>query len=868
MGEVYKAKDTRLDRTVAIKVLPSHLAESPERRERFEREARAVSSLNHPNICTLHDIGEQEGTHYLVMEYIEGETLADKLQKGPLPLDQALRYGIQIADALDKAHRQGVVHRDLKPGNVMITKPGAKLLDFGLAKFKATGSGEDAVDLSALPTEQKPLTKEGSILGTFQYMAPEQLEGKEADARTDIFAFGSLLYEMVTGKRAFEGQSQASLISAIMSSEPRPISELQPMSPTILDRIARRCLEKDPDERWQTAKDLAAELAWVRERDSGAGVPDTGSRSPRSRERWAWGVAVVATIAALALAAKWIDRAPANESVTQFVINPPDEAAFSHFGLRSPVVSPDGLHVAFNARDSAGERIWVRSLDSLQTRPLAGTDNALGFFWSTDSRSIGFYGDGALRKVDVSGGPPQTIVEHRAASWGGAWNNEGVILFAPLWSPIHQVRSGGETSDPLTSLDASRGELAHWPPQFLPDGEHFLFYVLTREAEHRGTYVSSLDTPEDKRLILQGANAVYAFPGYLLFAREGNLLAQRFDVDRLESVGESIAVGKQVAVFYSHGLFSASTNGVLAYRRPYTPDYQLAWFDRRGNQLGILPLPGGAQNPEFSPDGKQIAFELWDPETGARDVWLFELSRGIASRFTFDPSNDSDPVWSPDGSHIAFSSGRDGYQSLYQKDADGSVEVEMIHQAEDEEWPVSWSPDGQHILYNRWSSDRSGVLFLLPLSGDRQPAPMFGSEFEELQAQFSPDGRWVSYTSDESGRREVYVQPFPLTGAKFQISTEGGTDGRWRGDGKEMFYLAPGRTLMAVPLSWSGKTLLPSTPQVLFTAPTSGLPIGVGMRFLYAASHDGERFLIQTDGWKSSAADMVVVLNWTAELEE
>jgi dipeptidyl aminopeptidase/acylaminoacyl peptidase len=439
-----------------------------------------------------------------------------------------------------------------------------------------------------------------------------------------------------------------------------------------------------------------------------------------------------------------------------------------------------------------------------------------------------------------------------------------------MWSPVHRVRSGGNNSDPLTTLDPSRHEIAHFHPQFLPDGEHFLFYVRSREAEHRGTYVSSLAAPETTRLVLRGAIAEYASPGYLLFAREGSLLAQRFDVDRLESVGEPISLGKQVAVLNGRGFFSASTNGVLAYRMPFTPDYKLAWFDRGGNQLDILPVPDGAQNPEISPDGKQFAFERRDPKTGTRDVWLFELSRGIPSRFTFDPSDDSDPVWSPDGSRIAFSSGREGYQSLYQKNASGSEKAEMIHRAEGngEEWPMSWSPDGDYVVYNRWSSEKSiGSLLLLPLSSDRESTPLFGSDFEELQGQFSPDGKWVSYASNESGRNEVYVQPFPPTGAKLQISTEGGTDARWRGDGQEIFYLTPDRTLMAVQLSSSGNSLRPSTPQALFKTSGTG-PSGVGIRFHYAVSHDGERFLIHTDAGQSSPARMVVVLNWTALLEE
>jgi hypothetical protein len=402
----------------------------------------------------------------------------------------------------------------------------------------------------------------------------------------------------------------------------------------------------------------------------------------------------------------------------------------------------------------------------------------------------------------------------------------------------------------------------------LPDGEHFLFYVRSREAEHRGTYVSSLDAPEVKRLILAGVRAAYASPGYLLFAREGTLLAQRFDAKRLEIVGEPIPVADHVAVFNGRGLFSTSTRDVLAYRMPYTPDHQLTWFDRLGNEQGTLSLPEGAQNPELSPDGTQLALERRDPKTGTRDVWLFELSRGIASRFTSDPSDDSDPVWSPDGSQIIFSSDRGGYNSIYKKDANGSLEAEMIHEAEGEEYPTSWSPDGQHVAYAVWSSDSStGKQWVLPLSGDGQAAPLFGSDFEEVQAQFSPDGRWISYTSNESGRYEVYIQSFPPTGAKRQISTEGGTDGRWRGNGREIFYIAPDNVLMSVELRYDKDTIQPSAPRPLFRSPIGGQR-GIGIRFNYAVSPDGERFLIDTQLETLHSSPIVVVLNWTAELEK
>ncbi|MGH9363953.1 MAG: protein kinase domain-containing protein, partial [Thermoanaerobaculia bacterium] len=523
MGEVYKAKDTRLERTVAIKVLPAHLSSSEEMRQRFEREARAISQLSHPHICALYDVGSHEGTEYLVMEYLEGETLATRLAKGSLPLDQTLSCGIQIADALDKAHRQGIVHRDLKPGNVMLTKSGVKLLDFGLAKLRQAESEPVASRLSALGTEGTPLTAEGTLLGTLQYMAPEQLEAKEADARTDIFAFGATLYEMATGRKAFSGTSQASLISAIMTAEPALISTIQPMTPPALDRMVKTCLAKDPDERWQNAHDLMRELRWIAELGSQAGVPGPVVARRKSRERFSWGltaVTLLVALAAVAAAVRYAHRAAMLARPMRSSMVLPEKSA-----LRAAAISPDGTRVVFVARDSSGRNLlWIRPLDSLAVQPLPGTENPSFPFWSPDSRFIGFFADGKLKKIDASGGPPQTLCD-APVNRGGTWNREGVILFAPVSDgPIYRVSASGGLPTPVTRLDPSRGETSHRWPFFLPDGQHFLYLVASfgGPKEKTGIYVGSLDSKEEKFLLPANSSVAYAPPGYLLFFRERN----------------------------------------------------------------------------------------------------------------------------------------------------------------------------------------------------------------------------------------------------------------------------------------------------------------------------------------------------------
>jgi len=870
MGEVYKARDTRLDRIVAIKVLPAHLADSTELRERFEREARTIASLNHPHICTLYDIGRQDGTDFLVMEYLEGETLAMRLLKGPLPLDQVFRYAIEISDALDKAHRKSVTHRDVKPGNIMLTKNGSKLLDFGLAKLKQAAAPA-ATPLSQLPTLTQNPTVQGTILGTMQYMAPEQLEGKvdELDGRTDIFAFGAVVYEMATGRKAFQGKSSASLIGAIMSSDPPPISSLQPMTPPALDHVTKKCLAKDPDDRWQTARDVWHELCWIAEGGSQAGMPAPVVPQRKSRERLAWSVAAIlfaGLVAALALGAvAYLRRAPADQQAVRFSIDPPDKARFSTaFGFLT--VSPDGSKLAFQAVDASGKsQLWVRPLDSEAAQPLPGTDNPIQPFWSADSRFLAFYADGKLKKIAVSGGSAQTLAEASTAAGpfnNGAWSREGVVLFIKD-NVIYRASAAGGAATPVTQLDASRKEVGHYWPQFLPDGNHFLYLALTSNPENSAIYVGSLDSKERKLLLNAISDVAYVPPGYLLFSREGTLMAQPFDAQRLELTGEAVPIAEDVQFNPANGstTFAASENGVLTYRTGSVQDVQLTWTDRDGRKLGPVGEPGVYRQIALSPDEKRVAVDRIDPQTGGRDLWLLELSRGIFSRLTSDPAMEMDPVWSPDGSQIVFASSRKGPRDLYRITLSSGQE-ELLLESRDNSSPEDWSRDGQFIVYeaNGTVGGWKGVS-LLPLSGDRKPKPILDTSFRKDEMQISPDGRWIAYISDESGRWEVYVQPFQSPGEKLRLSTNGGGQPRWRKDGRELFYLALDGTMMAVPIS-AGVTISPGIPNSLFQTGITVNPV-VDQ---FAVTGDGQRFLLAVP--LEFAPPISVVLNWTALLKK
>ncbi len=869
MGEVYRARDTRLDRVVAVKILPPQVAAREDLRQRFEREARAVSGLNHPHICTLHDIGRQDGVDYLVMEYLEGETLAARLSKGPLPVAEALRHGIEISSALEQAHRHGVIHRDLKPGNVMLTKTGAKLLDFGLAKLREPPVAPTGA--SAMPTQTMPVTAEGTIVGTLQYMAPEQLEGKEADARTDIFACGAVLFEMVTGRKAFEGQSQASLISAVMTTEPPAVSALQPLSPPALDHVIRKCLAKDPEERWQSAHDLAGELKWIEEGGSQAGIPVAVATRRARRERVGWIAAaalLLAVVTAFALGVVRLRQAPPQQTEVRFTVPPPEDVTFRWADV--PVVSPDGKRIVFGGQSADRKNpLWVRPLNSLAAQMLPGTEGGHLPFWSPDSRSIAFFVGRQLKKIDPSGGPPQTLCELPGTGSGGTWNRDGVIIAGTFGqTPLYQVPAAGGQPKPVTALDASRQERGHRYPCFLQDGSHFLYLAQSARAENTGIYVGSLDSRPPRRLLAADSNVTFAAPGYVLFAQGQTLMAQPLDTRQFRVAGESFPVAEQLLLFsgsVTGGAFSVSESGVLCYRQGSLISTQFAWFDRAGTRLGTLGETGLYANPALSPDEKRLATDRLDPQTNRRDIWVFDLARGTSTRLTFDPSEDFNSLWSPDGQRIAFTSERKGVRDIYHKLASGAGEDDLLFESGEGKSIEDWTRDGRFIIFNAPYGSNPDV-WALPVSPgasqtDRKPVLVVSGPGSQTAAQVSPDGRWIAYESDESGRYEVYVQSFPASGGKWQISTAGGAEPRWRGDSKELFYVARGK-LMAVEVKTGASTFEAGIPRTLFAPPLASDQ----RRNRYVVTADGKRFLVRTPVGETSMP-ITVVMNWTAAVK-
>ncbi len=866
MGEVYRARDTRLDRTVAIKVLPSHVSDDPALRERFEREARTIAALNHPHICTLHDVGRQDEIDFLVMEYLDGETLAARLAKGAMPIDVALRHAIEIADALDKAHRAGIVHRDLKPGNIMLTKSGAKLLDFGLAKTTPTAIA--ASGLSIAPTLQTPMTMEGTILGTLQYMAPEQIEGQDADARTDIFAFGAVLYEMLTGKKAFEGKTQASLIGAILEREPAKISTLVPLTPAALDWAVTVCLAKNPDERWQNAGDVARQLkriAAVDDAPPGAVV----TRQTRARTLVPWLVATAAVLALIAASAIELRRPTANLPVVRFDITTPPTRDATSFAI-----SPDGQQLVFVATTEGVSKLWLRPLNQTTAQPLNGTDGAIYPFWSPDSRSIGFFADSKLKRLDLGGGAPQALANAQAGR-GGTWNSDGVILFNPdgqlgASSILMRVAATGGTATAVTRLSA--GEATHRWPQFLVDGRRFLFFSAYGPPSTQGMYLASLDGGAPSRIEGTSSPGLFAPPNTLLFLRQDALMAVVFDPQRGVIAGDPALVAEPVGTDFGvqRGAFSVSLSGVLAHRAVTgSPRRQLVWMNRAGMQLGIVGPPDEATlaDPELSPDGRQIAVRR--TLQGNLDLWLIDVQRGIQNRFTFDANADEYGVWSPDGGRIVFISNRGGSAfELFEKAASGASEEHSL--GVKAVVAQSWSSDGRFLLFRQTDATTGADLWALPMTGERKPFPVMRTRFDERFGNFSPDGRWLAYESNESGQFEIYVRPFPGSGGKWQVSPAGGTQVRWRHDGKEIFYLAPDGRLMAVPISVAAdaQTLTVDVPVPLFLTHLAEGPGIVAGRNQYAVASDG-RFLMNVSVDDAvPAPPITIVQNWQAAIKK
>jgi Tol biopolymer transport system component len=844
MGEVWRGRDTRLDRSVAVKILPATFAQDEDRRARFEREAKTISSLNHPHICTLFDVGRAGETHFLVMELLEGEALVDRLRKGSLPLEQVLKFGAQVSDALDAAHRQGIVHRDLKPGNVVLTKSGAKLLDFGLAR---TSTGLGGVSGSTeLPTEARPLTAAGTVLGTFQYMAPEQLEGAEADARTDIFALGALLYEMVTGKRAFEGKSKTSLIAAILSQQPPPISQVAPVMPPALDHVVRKCLEKDPDDRWQSARDVASELRWIAEAGSQAGVPARLALRRKSRERVAWVIAAGSAAAAI-LGFAWAIRlrGTAREAERPFyseIALPPD-VPLAGVTLGAMAFSPDGRRLALViAQPTPG--LAVRDLSSGETKRLPGTDGASFPFWSPDSRSLAFFAEGRLKKVEANGGPVQVVCDANAGR-GGSWGRDGTIVFAPdIAGPLMKVHEAGGA--PTAATRPADPNASHRNPWFLPDGRHFLLTSRARGTEATGSIaVASLDAGDARALVERGSNPQYA-DGFLFYVVDGNLVAQPFDAGRLSLQPQRIPLADAVEHYNPRDLaqFSVAPAGVLGYRRLRLRRSRVVWLDREGRELATVGEPYHHQGSlEFGmglslgADGRTLLATRSDASGGNADVWAVDLASAQMTRSTFVSSpGNTRGVLSPDGARMAVSSAATGgWSTLWIQSTSGSGSRQTL--LEKASFSVmGWSPDGSTLVGDTQQPETGFDVAYVAIADPSKLLMLTSSRFDERSAALSPNGRWIAYQSNETGRNEVFVSDFSAASRKWQVSRAGGRGPTWRRDGLELYFTDAEARTMAAPLREHAGSLEVLAPIRLSFPPDVLLARGV-------SSQDGKRFL-------------------------
>ena len=815
----------------------------------------------------VYDVGAHDGAPYVVSELLEGETLRQRIDGNAIAQRKAIDYALQIAHGLAAAHEKGIVHRDLKPDNIFITNDGrAKILDFGLAKLT---QGDGNPSQTEIPTRRVD-TDPGVVLGTVGYISPEQLKGRAVDQRSDIFSFGAILYEMLSGRRAFHGESAAETMSAILKEDPPELSDTNKTVSPALERLVNHCLEKNPEARFHSARDLAFALEAL----SGSASSSTrtvampGSvRWTRNSERLVWIVVSALLLAsAIAFGLLYFRRPPAQTpTASRFHIYPPEKAELRG----SFTVSPDGRRVIMRVISEGKLLLWARALDSLTGQPLAGTEEGSYPFLSPDSRFIGFFSGGKLKKIEATGGPVQTLCDAPEPR-GGTWNRDGVIVFAPKYADVlYRVPAAGGAPVALTTLDAARKEFSHHYPRFLPDGRHFLYLANSPQRESAGIYVGSLDSKETKLVVNTDVSAAYAPPGYLLFMRDRTLMAQDFDADRLELRGEPFPVAEQVDRLgqgVPFALFSVSETGVLVYRSGSSDITQLIWFDREGKQLGTVGPTAGQTTPWLSPDEKRVAFGRVDLQGGSSDIWLIELARGIPTRFTFDAASDSAPVWSPDGSRIVFSSDRDGLPNIYQRAASGGGNDEALLKSDKMKFPTDWSADGRFILYQEQNPRTGYDLLVLPLSGEQKPFPFLQTDFDERQGRFSPDEKWIAYTSNESGTWQVYVQSFPASGGKWQVSTNGGVQPQWRRNGKELLYLSSDRKLMALEVRANGSTFAAGVPKELFQLrlQTVGLP---GPRNFYVAASDGQRFLVTSTPEEGATTPTTVVLNWTVDLK-
>jgi eukaryotic-like serine/threonine-protein kinase len=862
MGEVYRAKDTRLDRTVAVKILPSHLSDNPEAKQRFDREARAISSLNHPNICTLHDVGHQDGIDFLVMEFLEGETLADRLRKGPLPTEQVLKIGIEICEGLERAHKSGVVHRDLKPGNVMLTKTGAKLMDFGLAKATLTGASLASSLTMTVPSADQPLTAQGTIVGTFQYMSPEQAEGKEADVRSDIFALGSMLYEMATGKRAFTGKSQASIVAAILASEPPPISVAQPMSPPALEQVVKTCLAKDPEDRFQTVHDLKLQLRWIAEASSSRLALPAQVRARRAVQKRTlmiaagvgWVVAVAAVIIFL------LSRAQLEEARRPMTASwlPPADTEYAVVTTGALTLSPDGSKLAFLTGDLSETKLWVRDVNTGAVHQVEAERPTFPF-WSPDSKYLGFFSAGKMKKVAVAGGPVQVLCDAPEGR-GASWSPRGVIIFTPnIFEPLYKVPEGGGVPQKITEIKPG---WTHRNPYFLPDGDHFLF--TSREAVGAtgpggALYGASL-SGEQPRQVLELASNVQYSEGYLLYLHENVLVAQHFDPKSMKLSGDPTPVAEKLDYWNPRDLAAfTAAHGTLVFRHGSLQKAQPMWVDRTGKEVGRFGEPGLYMSPRASRDGSVVGLVRPDPDTRKGDVWVVDTSRNTMSRSTFADAATITYAFSPDAKRIAVGTIAGAVSGgIWIQPTSGSGNKEELEAPKSFGTVNSWSDNGRYVFFMVQNNATRQDVYYVDIEGDKKLTPFIQSPANDFNAILSPNNKWLAYTSDESGRPEVYVTAFPGPGGKWQVSNGGGGSASWSTDGKQLYYTI-GDKLMLVAIQ--------NTDNFEFGAPTA-LPMHVSEFAALGPVAPGERFpaLKALSGGQSLPQE--VILNWTGTLKQ
>ncbi len=869
MGEVYRARDERLGRDVALKILRSDVLRDEQRMARFQREAQVLAALNHTNIAAIYGIEGADSARALVMELVPGPTLAERIQAGALPLDEALPIARQVAEALEYAHERGIVHRDLKPANIKLTPEGqAKVLDFGLAKALQ----EDAAspDISNSPTMSMAATKAGIILGTAAYMSPEQAKGRAVDRRTDVWAFGCVLYEMLAGKHAFPGEDVSETLAAIIRGEP-DWSALPASAPAAITNLIRRCLQKDVKRRLQAIGEARIAIEESLEAPSiastGAAQAGTNLRS----QRWLWAIAASSVIAAIAFGVLYFTRPVAQSQIIRADIPTPENATFDFVGSPNsgpPAISPDGKWVVFAAHVSSGRPVlWLHNLNDGVARPLAGTEGGAFPFWSPDSTHIGFFANEKLRKIPVSGGLPIDICDAPSGR-GGAWNGNSQIVFsADANSPLRMVSAAGGPAKEITQLDSTRGETSHRWPQFLPDGKHFAY--LGRSGiggsllESAAIWIGSIEGGSPRLFIRAASNTAFA-AGRVLFARENVLVAQRFDLAKLELLGEPqpILDNMQFDPSFSRGVFSVSENGLLIFQAGGSlPGTRLAWFNRQGKEIGGLGEPGTYVDLRLSPDARKAAVAMTD--AGPPDLWIYDAVRGLRTRFTFDPSPDTNPVWSPDGKRIVYRSTPRGIPDLYVKTVEGTDEGQLLLQSDVAKYPRNWSADGRFIAYEiRGIAGKLTDIWILPVSPPGPPQPFLETRFREGQPQFSPDGRWMAYVSDESRRNEVYVAPFPNAGRKWQISNGGGSEPFWRADGKELFYLGEDNMIRAVEVDGRSEAFTVGTVKPLFRA-------SVARRVSsYDVTPDGQRFLLIYQQQEQNPNPVSLLMNWPEMLKK